>query len=74
MLVIQVVVCWVVKQYSDVIGYQPLGGPCTVKLEARLNFHGYKHLNRIQNGSRAHPAFYPMGTRGSFPGGKAAGA
>jgi hypothetical protein len=30
--------------------------------------------HRVQNGSGAHPAFYPMGTRGSFPGGKAAGA
>jgi hypothetical protein len=29
---------------------------------------------RVQNGSRTHPASYPMGTRGSFPGGKAAGA
>jgi hypothetical protein len=29
---------------------------------------------RIQNGSGAHPASYPMGTRGSFPGGKAAAA
>jgi hypothetical protein len=27
--------------------------------------------HRIQNGSEAHPASYPMGTRGSFPGGKA---
>jgi hypothetical protein len=27
-----------------------------------------------QNGSGAHPASYPLGTRGSFPGGKAAGA
>jgi hypothetical protein len=30
--------------------------------------------HRVQNGSGAHPAFYPMGTRGSFPGGKAVGA
>jgi hypothetical protein len=30
--------------------------------------------HRIQNGSGAHPASYRMGTRGSFPGGKAAGA
>jgi hypothetical protein len=30
--------------------------------------------HRVQNGSGAHPAFYPMGTRGSFPGGKATGA
>jgi hypothetical protein len=29
---------------------------------------------RIQNGSRAHPASYPMGTRGSFPWVKAAGS
>jgi hypothetical protein len=26
----------------------------------------------VQNGSGAHPALYPMGTRGSFPGGNAA--
>jgi hypothetical protein len=30
--------------------------------------------HRIQNGSGAHPASYPMGTRGSFPGGKEDGA
>jgi hypothetical protein len=28
----------------------------------------------VQNGSGVHPASYPMGTRGSFPGSKAAGA
>jgi hypothetical protein len=27
--------------------------------------------HRVQNGSGAHPASYPMSTRGSFPGGKA---
>jgi hypothetical protein len=30
--------------------------------------------HRVQKGSGAHPASYPMGTRVSFPGGKAAGA
>jgi hypothetical protein len=30
--------------------------------------------HRVQNGSGAHSASYPMGTRGSFPGGKAARA
>jgi hypothetical protein len=30
--------------------------------------------HRVQNGSAAHPTSYPMGTRGSFPVGKAAGA
>jgi hypothetical protein len=29
--------------------------------------------HRVQNGSVAHPASYPMGTRGSFPGSKVAG-
>jgi len=28
--------------------------------------------HRVQTGSVAHPASYPVGTRGSFPGGKAA--
>jgi hypothetical protein len=28
--------------------------------------------HRVQNGSGAHPASYPMGTRGCFPGGEAA--
>jgi hypothetical protein len=31
-------------------------------------------FHRVQNSSEAHPASYPMDTRGSFPGGKAAGA
>jgi hypothetical protein len=30
--------------------------------------------HRVQNGSGAHPASYPMGTRDSFPGAKAVGA
>jgi hypothetical protein len=30
--------------------------------------------HRVQNGSGAHPASYPMGIWGVFPGGKAAGA
>jgi hypothetical protein len=30
--------------------------------------------HRVQNGSGAHSASYPMGTRGYFPGGKADGA
>jgi hypothetical protein len=31
-------------------------------------------LHRVQTGSGAHRASYPMGTGGYFPGGKAAGA
>jgi hypothetical protein len=39
-----------------------------------LNLVFIAFLHRFQNGSGAHPASYPTGTRGSFPGGKAAGA
>jgi hypothetical protein len=35
------------------------------------NFSPHYH---VQNGSGAHPASYPMGTMGSFPGGEAAWA
>jgi hypothetical protein len=35
--------------------------------------HNEELHHRVQNGSGAHPASYPMGTRGYFPGGKAAG-
>jgi hypothetical protein len=35
------------------------------------NFHFHRS---VQTGSGAHPAPYPMGTTGSFPWGKAAGA
>jgi hypothetical protein len=31
----------------------------------------FSHLHIVQTGSGAHPAFYPMGTGGSFPGGEA---
>jgi hypothetical protein len=34
----------------------------------------YSLHHRVQNGSGVHPASYPMGTGGSFPGSKAAGA
>jgi hypothetical protein len=35
---------------------------------------GYFSLhNHVQKGSGTHPASYPMGTRGSFPGSKVAG-
>jgi hypothetical protein len=34
----------------------------------------FSPYHRVKNGSRAHPASYQTGTRGSFPGDKAAGA
>jgi hypothetical protein len=35
--------------------------------------HDFSHLHSVQTDSGAHPASYPRGTGGSFPGGKAAG-
>jgi hypothetical protein len=43
-----------------------------VRLSAGAGNFSLHH--RVQSGSGAHPASYPMGIRGSFPGGKAAGA
>jgi hypothetical protein len=34
----------------------------------------FSHHHYVQNGSGARPASYPMGARGSFPGGKEVGA
>jgi hypothetical protein len=47
-------------------GWSGVGAPVGV---GNFSLH-----HRVQNGSWAHPASYPMGTRGPFPGGKAAGA
>jgi len=34
--------------------------------------HHHHHHHHVQTNSGAHSSSYPMGTRGSFPGGKAA--
>jgi hypothetical protein len=44
----------------------------TINCVLHRTFFSLHH--RVQNGSGAHPACYPMGTRGCFPGGEAAGA
>jgi hypothetical protein len=45
-------------------------------LGARLSAEAenFSFFHRVQTGSEARPASYPMGTGGSFPGSKAAGA
>jgi hypothetical protein len=43
-----------------------------VRFPAGVRDFSFHH--RVQNGSGAHPASFPMGTRGCFAGGKAAGA
>jgi hypothetical protein len=42
--------------------------------DSRRGLGNFLSHHRVQNGSVAHPASYPMGTRGSLTGGKAAGA
>jgi hypothetical protein len=57
---------------SIVLGYglDDLGSRVRFPVEAgNLSLH-----HRVQNGSEAYPASYPMGTGDSFTGGKAAGA
>jgi hypothetical protein len=43
-----------------------------VQVPAEAENFSFHH--RVQTGSGTRPASYPMGTRGSFPGAKAAGA
>jgi hypothetical protein len=42
------------------------------EFDSRLS-QEFSLLHVVRTGSGAHPASYPMGTGGSFPGGKAAG-
>jgi hypothetical protein len=53
-------------------GYELDDWGSAVRFSARTGNFSLHH--RVQTGSGAHPASYPMGTRGSFLGGKAAGA
>jgi hypothetical protein len=54
---------------------EELGQLSGIELAYRLDNWGVGVLaGPVQTGSVAHPASYPMGTRGSFPGGKAARA
>jgi hypothetical protein len=43
-------------------------------VKGKVKFGDFSLHHHVQNGSGAHPASYPMGIRGSFPEGKAAGA
>jgi hypothetical protein len=55
-----------------VLGYRLDNPGSRVQFPAGAGNFSLHHF--IQHGSGAHPASYPMGTRGSFPGGKAARA
>jgi hypothetical protein len=51
------------------LGYRPDDRSSRVRFLAGVGNFSLHH--RVQNGSGAHPDYYPMGTRGSFPGDKA---
>jgi hypothetical protein len=53
-------------------GYGQVDRSSRVRFPARAGNFSLHH--RVQNGSGVHPTSYPVGTRGSFPGGKAAGS
>jgi len=55
-----------------VLGYRLDDWGSRVQLLAGTGSFSLHHC--IQNGSAAHPASYPIGTTGSFRGGKVAGA
>jgi hypothetical protein len=62
-----------IKYCSTFPNRNPLPVPLILK-EFVLNRCRRDETHRVQNGSGTHPASYPMGTRASFPGGKATGA
>jgi hypothetical protein len=51
-------------------GYRLDDWGCRIRFLAGAGNFSLHHC--VQNGSGSHPASYPMGTRGSFPGSKAA--
>jgi hypothetical protein len=53
------------------LGYGLDDQGCWVRFSVGAGNFSLHH--RVQNGSGAHPASYPVGIRGFFPGGKAAG-
>jgi hypothetical protein len=57
---------------STALGYGLDDWGSRVRFPAEAGNFSLHH--RVQNGYGAHPASYPTGTRGSFPGSKAAGA
>jgi hypothetical protein len=58
--------------YNTALGYMLDDRGSRIRFPAGAGNFSPHH--RLQNGSSAHPASYPMGTSGSFPGGEAAGA
>jgi hypothetical protein len=66
------VVAWIRDSSVGIaLGYELDDRGSRVRFLAGAGIFSLHH--RVQNSSGAHPASYPMGTRDSFPAGKAAG-
>jgi hypothetical protein len=63
---------FIISNFDIALGYRLDDRGSRVRFLAGAGNFSLHH--RVQNGSEAHSASYSMGTRGSFPGGKAAGA
>jgi hypothetical protein len=63
---------FIVHSVGKALGYGLDDRGSRVRFPAAAGNFSLHH--RIQKGSGAHPASYPVGTGGSFPGDKAAGA
>jgi hypothetical protein len=62
--------CSLYYSVGTALGYGPDDRGSRFRFPAGAGNFSLHH--RVQNSSGAHPASYPMGTRDSFPGGKAA--
>jgi hypothetical protein len=69
-IIIIIIILIIIISVGTALGYGLDDRGSRVRFPAGArNFSLHHH---VQNGSGVHPASYPMGTRGSFPGDKAA--
>jgi hypothetical protein len=64
----------VLQMHSFVVFITRLAGRSFIAGANAAGAGNFSVHRRVQNGSGAHLLSYPVGTRGSFPGGKAVGA
>jgi hypothetical protein len=65
-------ILWIWAGIAQRYGAGLRAGGSRFRVSAGVEYFSLSH--RVQTGSGAHPASYPMGIRVSFPGGKASGA
>jgi hypothetical protein len=68
------ILCPALLTFLDLISKNVLVISTNYKVRLYINILFLLLPHSVQTGSRAHPASYPMGTRGAFLGSKVAGA